>query len=55
MCGDNNPARQLGVGYKISKKMKGRLVYNNGIETKRFYPGEEPDGWVHGKIRKVKE
>jgi hypothetical protein len=49
--GKNNPACQPGVGEKISKKMKGRLIFNNGYLTKRFYLGEEPPGWIHGKIK----
>ena len=31
--------------------MKGRKIYNNGNEQKYFFPGEEPDGWVLGKIK----
>ena len=29
---------------------KGKKWYNNGITDKKFYPGEEPDGWSYGRI-----
>lgn len=33
------------------KKIK-RVAYNNGTETKMFVPGEEPEGWVKGRLKK---
>lgn len=30
----------------------GKKQYNNGIKTKYFIPGEEPDGFVRGRLKK---
>jgi hypothetical protein len=33
---------------------KGSFTYNNGIINKRFYPSDViPEGWVHGKIKRI--
>lgn len=33
----------------------GKKWYNNGKTDKTFFPGEEPDGWVLGRVRGVKK
>lgn len=35
---------------KISKAQIGYTYWNNGIICKRFKKGEEPEGWVHGRL-----
>jgi len=30
-------------------KLKGKKLYNNGVETKAFYEGLEPSGWILGR------
>lgn len=32
-----------------TESVKGTHFYNNGNESKRFKPGEQPDGWVRGR------
>jgi hypothetical protein len=37
----------------MSKGRKGKFHYNNGTIMKFFFPGEEPEGWVKGKLPKT--
>jgi hypothetical protein len=34
----------------ISQSKLGKLAYNDGVISKMFFPGDEPDGWVHGRL-----
>ena len=33
----------------------GRKTYNNGIIEKSFFEGQQPEGWVHGRLLSVKK
>ena len=35
---------------KIIAKQRGTLWYTNGIESKRCYPGQEPEGYFRGRV-----
>lgn len=35
---------------KSNVKAKGTKFYNNGIEQKMFIPGEQPEGWIKGRL-----
>jgi hypothetical protein len=34
----------------ISESKLGKLAYNDGVVCKMFFPGEEPAGWVRGRL-----
>ena len=36
---------------KQSAAVKGRKMYNNGSDQKFFFSGEEPEGWIRGRIK----
>ena len=40
---------------KRVQSLKGRKNYNNGFQTKRFKPGNEPKGWIIGTLHKLTE
>ena len=51
-------SKQLWADPEWRSKFKGntgKSFYNNGIQTKLFFPGEEPSGWVRGRIFLKKE
>lgn len=33
----------------------GRKTYNNGIIEKSFFEGQQPEGWVHGRLPSIKK
>lgn len=37
----------------VPSKQKGKLFYNNGKIQKIFFPGEQPIGWVQGRLNKA--
>lgn len=37
---------------KPEKVKAKKAAYNNGTETKMFVPGEEPEGWIKGRLKK---
>lgn len=45
--GDKN----LGSRNKSGNNTRGKVIYNNGKEHKYFIEGEQPEGWVRGKMK----
>lgn len=39
----------------IPVSVKGKKAYNNGIICKYFYPGEQPNGWIRGQLKRSPE
>lgn len=54
MTSEQLDERKLRYSVAQKGKMTGMLGYNNGIITKRLYPGTEPDGWVPGYAPRIK-
>lgn len=44
--GDKN----LGSKNKSGNNTRGKVIYNNGKEHKYFIEGNQPDGWIRGKM-----
>lgn len=38
--------------YNKKSPMNGKKLYNNGIETKAFFEGSQPDNWILGRLKK---
>lgn len=36
-----------------NNKSKGKKFYNNGEIQRMYFPGDEPDGWKHGRLNKA--
>lgn len=43
-CGSKNPM------YGKIGRLKGKKLYNNGVVVKAFIEGQQPEGWVAGRI-----
>lgn len=56
------PPSKIPEGYVLGKlgsyisgnknPVYGKVIYNNGTETRYFVPGEHPTGWVRGRAKK---
>lgn len=46
IIGENNPSKRPDVKQKIIESKLGKKKYSNGIETRLFIPGDEPDGFL---------
>lgn len=49
---DRNKGEKNGMFGKEGK-LKGKKLYNNGLETKAFIENEQPDGWFVGRLKKI--
>lgn len=47
---NHNGDSSLGRHNKSGDNTRGKKIFNNGLKHKYFVVGEEPDGWVRGKM-----
>lgn len=42
--------KKLGMKNSSGENTRGRVIYNNGLQHKYFFEGQQPDGWSRGKM-----